>query len=206
MKRLPRGALAEVQLKRSADSSHRIRSHGEVRHLPASPGRSGQFSTSMLCQTARRAGSDLTGAWVGTVLDKELKRRLGSPNHSRLEPHPHLAATGRILAGKWIIPPSRGQITPQRDLWNLLRWSQVRIEPWGCQSARRSRPRLSAAHMSIHGSPSLHLGMADCREVATMGNLLLLLGEAQRWHSLEERAKKQRTQVRHVCPCFTVAH
>jgi len=28
----------------------------------------------LLCKTVRRALSDLTGAWVGTVLDKELKK------------------------------------------------------------------------------------------------------------------------------------
>src|SRR6266851_9080314 len=69
-------------VKRSADSLRWIRSNGEVRQLPASRARSRQFSASMLCKTVRRALSGLTGAWVGIVLDNDL-RRFGSANGNR---------------------------------------------------------------------------------------------------------------------------
>jgi hypothetical protein len=50
------------------------------------------------------------------------------------------------------------------------------------------------------------LGMAGSREATSLGNLLFLFGEAQRRHPLEERPKKQRTKVRHICACFKLAH
>jgi len=48
------------------------------------------------------------------------------------------------------------------------------------------------------------LGMAGSGEAACLGNLLFLSGETQRRHSLEERSKKQRTSVRHICSYFKV--
>ena len=50
------------------------------------------------------------------------------------------------------------------------------------------------------------LGMAGSREATGLGNLLFLFVETQRRYLLEERPKKQRTQVRHTCHYFEVAH